>query len=49
MEDHRLKLNFSISSVARFISLDALPAETAPRTRRRLAEVLEGAPVAAKW
>jgi hypothetical protein len=32
-----------------FYSLDALPAETTPGTRRRLAEVLEGAPVAAKW
>ena len=32
-----------------FFSLDALPAETTPGTRRRLAEVLEGAPVAAKW
>ena len=32
-----------------FFSLDALPAETTPGTRRRLAEVLEGAPVAVKW
>jgi ADP-ribose pyrophosphatase YjhB (NUDIX family) len=32
-----------------FFSLDALPKETTPGTRRRLAEVLEGAPVAAKW
>ena len=32
-----------------FFSLDALPAETTPGTRRRLAEVLEGAPIAAKW
>ncbi len=32
-----------------FFSLDALPAETTPGTRRRLAEVLEGAPLAAKW
>jgi ADP-ribose pyrophosphatase YjhB (NUDIX family) len=32
-----------------FFSLDALPKETTPGTRRRLAEVLEGAPMAAKW
>src|SRR5215470_3783101 len=32
-----------------FFSLDALPAETTPGTRRRLAEVLEGAPLAVKW
>jgi ADP-ribose pyrophosphatase YjhB (NUDIX family) len=32
-----------------FFSLAALPADTTPGTRRRLAEVLEGAPVAAKW
>jgi len=32
-----------------FFSLDALPKETTPGTRRRLAEVLEGAPVGAKW
>jgi ADP-ribose pyrophosphatase YjhB (NUDIX family) len=32
-----------------FFSLDALPADTTPGTRRRLAEVLEGAPMAAKW
>jgi len=32
-----------------FFSLDALPKETTPGTRRRLAEVLEGAPVASKW
>jgi ADP-ribose pyrophosphatase YjhB (NUDIX family) len=32
-----------------FFSLDALPKETTPGTRRRLAEVLEGAPVAGKW
>jgi ADP-ribose pyrophosphatase YjhB (NUDIX family) len=32
-----------------FFALDALPAETTPGTRRRLAEVLEGAPIAAKW
>jgi ADP-ribose pyrophosphatase YjhB (NUDIX family) len=32
-----------------FFSLDALPADTTPGTRRRLAEVLEGAPIAAKW
>jgi ADP-ribose pyrophosphatase YjhB (NUDIX family) len=32
-----------------FFALDALPAETTPGTRRRLAEVLEGAPVAVKW
>ena len=32
-----------------FFALDALPAETTPGTRRRLAEVLEGAPLAAKW
>jgi ADP-ribose pyrophosphatase YjhB (NUDIX family) len=32
-----------------FFSLDALPKDTTPGTRRRLAEVLEGAPVNAKW
>lgn len=32
-----------------FFALDALPKETTPGTRRRLAEVLEGAPVAVKW
>jgi len=32
-----------------FFSLDALPPDTTPGTRRRLAEVLEGAPIAAKW
>ena len=32
-----------------FFSLDALPKETTPGTRRRLAEVLEGAPIGAKW
>jgi ADP-ribose pyrophosphatase YjhB (NUDIX family) len=32
-----------------FFSLDALPAETTPGTRRRLAEVLEGAPLGVKW
>ena len=32
-----------------FFALDALPAETTPGTRRRLAEVLEGAPLAVKW
>jgi ADP-ribose pyrophosphatase YjhB (NUDIX family) len=32
-----------------FFALDALPADTTPGTRRRLAEVLEGAPIAAKW
>ena len=32
-----------------FFSLDALPKETTPGTRRRLAEVLEGASVGAKW
>jgi ADP-ribose pyrophosphatase YjhB (NUDIX family) len=32
-----------------FFSLEALPKDTTPGTRRRLAEVLEGAPVNAKW
>jgi ADP-ribose pyrophosphatase YjhB (NUDIX family) len=32
-----------------FFSLDALPKETTPGTRRRLAEVLEGAPIGPKW
>jgi ADP-ribose pyrophosphatase YjhB (NUDIX family) len=32
-----------------FFSLAALPADTTPGTRRRLAEVLEGAPVSQKW
>jgi len=32
-----------------FFALDALPKDTTPGTRRRLAEVLEGAPVAVKW
>jgi ADP-ribose pyrophosphatase YjhB (NUDIX family) len=32
-----------------FFALDALPADTTPGTRRRLAEVLEGAPIATKW
>jgi ADP-ribose pyrophosphatase YjhB (NUDIX family) len=32
-----------------FFAFDALPADTTPGTRRRLAEVLEGAPIAAKW
>ena len=32
-----------------FFALDALPADTTPGTRRRLAEALEGAPIAAKW
>jgi len=32
-----------------FFALDALPADTTPGTRRRLAEVLEGAPIAVKW
>ena len=32
-----------------FFVPDALPADTTPGTRRRLAEVLEGAPVAQKW
>ena len=32
-----------------FFALDALPADTTPGTRRRLAEVFEGAPAGAKW
>jgi ADP-ribose pyrophosphatase YjhB (NUDIX family) len=32
-----------------FFALAVLPPDTTPGTRRRLAEVLEGAPVAAKW
>ena len=32
-----------------FFALDALPADTTPGTRRRLAEVLEGAPITARW
>jgi ADP-ribose pyrophosphatase YjhB (NUDIX family) len=32
-----------------FFAIEALPADTTPGTRRRLAEVLEGAPIAAKW
>jgi len=32
-----------------FFALDALPADTTPGTRRRLAEVFDGAPVSAKW
>ena len=32
-----------------FFALAALPPDTTPGTRRRLAEVLEGAPTAAKW
>ena len=32
-----------------FFSLKALPPDTTPGTRRRLAEVLEGAPVGTKW
>ncbi|MDQ0315525.1 NUDIX domain-containing protein [Amorphus orientalis] len=34
---------------ARFFALDALPDETTPATRRRLAEVLKGAPVSEHW
>jgi ADP-ribose pyrophosphatase YjhB (NUDIX family) len=32
-----------------FFALDALPPDTTPGTRRRLAEVFEGAPISAKW
>lgn len=32
-----------------FFELDALPADTSPGTRRRLAEVFEGAPVSGVW
>lgn len=32
-----------------FFPLDALPAETTPATRRRLAEVLEGVPPSDRW
>jgi ADP-ribose pyrophosphatase YjhB (NUDIX family) len=32
-----------------FFALDALPPDTTPGTRRRLAEVFEGAPISTKW
>ena len=32
-----------------FFALDALPPDTTPGTRRRLAEVFEGAPMSMKW
>jgi ADP-ribose pyrophosphatase YjhB (NUDIX family) len=34
---------------AGFFPLDALPADATPATRRRLDEILNGAPVAATW
>lgn len=34
---------------ARFFSVEALPADTTPGTRRRLDEILTGAPPAADW
>lgn len=33
----------------RFFPLDALPADTSPGARRRLAEILEGAPISPTW
>jgi 8-oxo-dGTP pyrophosphatase MutT (NUDIX family) len=32
-----------------FFAIDALPAETTPATRARLAEIIEGATIAAEW
>lgn len=40
--------NFEIAE-ARFFPADALPEDTSPATRARLAEVLNGAPVSEMW
>ncbi len=40
--------NFEIAE-ARFFSADALPEDTSPATRARLAEVLKGAPASEIW
>jgi ADP-ribose pyrophosphatase YjhB (NUDIX family) len=40
--------NFEIAE-ARFFPADALPEDTSPATRARLAEVLKGAPVSELW